>query len=118
VAQLSNFHHRRGLITAMADMNPYVAPTATINAASTAEALPGMAACPKCQGPAAARVKFTWWGGALGPKLFNVVRCGGCQTQYNGKTGGKLTKTIAVYQVVALAFFGTLTYLFVTNYLP
>jgi hypothetical protein len=102
----------------MREINPYSAPGATINPAAMAAALPGMAACPKCQGPAVAKVKFTWWGGALGPKLFNVVRCGGCNGQYNGKTGGSLTRTIIVYQVVAVAFFGTLTYLFLTRYLP
>ncbi len=101
----------------MREINPYSAPAATINAGAVAAALPGMAACPKCQGPAVTKVKFTWWGGALGPKLFNVVRCGGCSTQYNGKTGGSLTKTIIVYQAIAIAVFGSLTYLFLTQYL-
>lgn len=101
----------------MAEINPYSAPAATINAGSVAAALPGMAACPKCQGAAVAKVKFTWWGGALGPKLFNVVRCGGCNCQYNGKTGASLTRTIIVYQVIAIAVFGSLTYVFLTEYL-
>ena len=101
----------------MAEINPYSAPAATINAGSVAAALPGMAACPKCQGAAVAKVKFTWWGGALGPKLFNVVRCGGCNGQYNGKTGASLTRTIVVYQIIAIAVFGSLTYVFLTEYL-
>ena len=101
----------------MREINPYSAPAATINTGSTAHALPGMAACPKCHGPAVMKVEFTWWGGALGPKLFNVVRCGGCNGQYNGKTGGSLTRTIIVYQAIAIAVFGSLTYLFLTQYL-
>jgi hypothetical protein len=101
----------------MREINPYSSPAATINPGATGAALPGTAACPKCQGPAVAKVKFTWWGGALGPKLFNVVRCGGCNRQYNGKTGASLTTTIIVYQVIAVAVFGTLTYLFLTRYL-
>jgi hypothetical protein len=55
-------------------------------------------------------VGFNWWGGALGPRLFHVVRCDQCRAQYNGRTGGSLTKVIIVYQgialVVAVALFG------------
>lgn len=96
----------------MPEINPYSAPAAAINANSSAPALPGMLPCPKCKGPPVSKVGFTWWGGALGPKLFSVVRCGGCKTQYNGKTGTSLTKTIIVYQLVAVAVFGGLTFLY------
>jgi hypothetical protein len=49
--------------------------------------------------------------GVLGPKLFHVVRCAGCQKSYNGKTGGSLTWTIAIYQVVAIGIIAAFSYL-------
>ncbi|MEO8041040.1 MAG: hypothetical protein ABI646_00400 [Acidobacteriota bacterium] len=33
--------------------------------------------CPKCGGPAA-KLKFTWWGGILGPKMLTHVKCTSC----------------------------------------
>jgi hypothetical protein len=83
----------------MATVNPYQPPSAPLDAPNLA----GTAvACPKCGSQEASKVGFTWWGGALGPRLFRVLRCAQCRTQYNGKTGGKLTKTILIYQGVAL----------------
>ncbi len=58
------------------------------------------APCPRCNQAQAAKVGFTWWGGVLGPRMLNVVRCLGCGTQYNGKTGGTLTSGIIVYTLV------------------
>jgi hypothetical protein len=46
-------------------------------------------------------VRYTWWGGALGPKLFTHVKCGQCGEQYNGKTGGSNSRNIAIYLVVS-----------------
>ena len=46
------------------------------------------APCPSCQGKEATKVKFTWWGGLLGAKLGNVVKCNACSRSYNGKPGG------------------------------
>lgn len=86
----------------MAD--PYLPPTAPID--PTSPALPAVAKCPKCGGTAATKVNFTFWGGALGPRLFHVVRCDGCRTQYNGRTGGSLTGVIVLYQVVIIAIAG------------
>lgn len=77
--------------------NAYAPPTAT---AALAPAGPTWAACPKCQASNAVPVSFTWWGGALGPKLLSVVRCLDCQTQFNGKTGQLNTKAIALYMIV------------------
>lgn len=64
------------------------------------------APCPQCQASAANRLNFTWWGGALGPKMLNHVKCGNCGAKYNGKTGGSNTGGILVYTVVTgiLAF--------------
>jgi hypothetical protein len=96
----------------VSDQNPYQAPTAPIG---TGAAFVDAAPCPRCGGQQASKAKFTWWGGALGPKLFHVVRCGQCRTQYNGRTGGKLTRVIVVYQLVAVALIGLITWAWLTN---
>jgi hypothetical protein len=59
--------------------------------------------CPKCAG-AAERVKFTWWGGLLGPKLLTHVKCTGCNYKYNGKSGKDNTTGIIVYSVIVAIF--------------
>jgi hypothetical protein len=58
------------------------------------------AACPKCRQSNARQLSFTWWGGALGPKLLTHVKCESCGTKYNGKTGGDNTAGIAIYFAV------------------
>lgn len=64
------------------------------------------APCPKCRNAAAERVKFTWWGGVLGPKLLAHVKCGACGHAYNGKSGKDNTTGIAIYfAVIALLAF-------------
>ena len=45
------------------------------------------APCPNCGQSNSQKVSFTWWGGALGPRLFTHVKCQNCGTEYNGKTG-------------------------------
>lgn len=57
--------------------------------------------CPTCGSYDVRKVPFTWWGGALGPALLTHVRCQGCGTQYNGKTGLSNTAAIAVFLVAA-----------------
>ena len=47
--------------------------------------------------------RFTWWGGALGPRLLTHVKCHVCGNKYNGKTGGDNIAGIIVY---SLAGFG------------
>ncbi|MBI1372935.1 MAG: hypothetical protein GC159_09265 [Phycisphaera sp.] len=66
------------------------------------------AACPSCSERKATKVSFTWWGGVIGPSLFTHVKCGGCGTCYNGKTGKSNATAIVVYTIVVLAVFGTL----------
>ena len=56
--------------------------------------------CPKCGSTDAKKVTFTWWGGLLGPKLFNHVKCLDCGTTYNGKTGQSNTRNIVIYTLV------------------
>ena len=58
--------------------------------------------CPKCGGVNIQKVGFTWWGGILGPALFNHVKCNSCGTAYNGKTGQSNTVGITIYILVTL----------------
>ena len=55
--------------------------------------------CPKCGG-ASERLKFTWWGGVLGPKILNHVKCTSCGNKYNGKSGKDNTTGIVIYSVI------------------
>ena len=59
------------------------------------------AQCPKCSSKIAQEVRFTWWGGALGPKLFNHVKCQTCGKTYNGDTGKDNNMYIAIYFIVS-----------------
>lgn len=58
------------------------------------------ARCAKCGGSNAEAVKFTWWGGVLGPKLLSHVKCQNCGNKYNGKSGKQNTTGIAIYSIV------------------
>lgn len=60
------------------------------------------APCPECGNTWASKVGFTWWGGALGPKLFHHVKCTQCRTAYNGKTGKSNRTNILIYSVVSI----------------
>lgn len=64
------------------------------------------AACPQCGQSNAKPVNYTWWGGAIGPKMMSHVKCQNCNTQYNGKTGKSNTQSIIIYNLVVfiLAF--------------
>lgn len=59
--------------------------------------------CPKCGSVHSRAPSFTWWGGAIGPRLLNHVKCLDCGAGYNGKTGRSNTAAIIVYQIVGLA---------------
>jgi hypothetical protein len=80
------------------NLDPYRPPQAPLDDPS----IPAVAPCPKCGARSASKVGFNWWGGALGPRLFHVVQCNPCATQYNGRTGGTLTRVIILYQVTVL----------------
>lgn len=58
------------------------------------------APCPQCGGTNAEKIRFTWWGGLLGPKILKHVKCAGCGKAYNGKTGRDNTTGIVIYSVV------------------
>jgi uncharacterized protein (DUF983 family) len=58
------------------------------------------ARCPFCGALTAEKLKFTWWGGLIGPKLLSHVKCLSCGKGYNGKTGKDNTKNIVIYSIV------------------
>ena len=59
------------------------------------------AECPSCGACDATRVRWTWWGGLVGPMIINTVRCNDCGTKYNGVHGDSNTTRIVIYTVVA-----------------
>ena len=59
--------------------------------------------CPVCGGVKVKRIKWTMWGGALGPKLFNHVKCAQCKTAFNHKTGKPNTTAIITYILISVA---------------
>jgi transposase-like protein len=60
-------------------------------------------ACPKCGNKAVTKVKYTWWGGVLGPKLLHHTKCDGCNYTFNSKTGKSNTPGIILYSVIIFA---------------
>ena len=55
--------------------------------------------CPRCGDRFAKKVKFTWWGGVVGPGLLKLVKCPSCGGQFNEKTGKSALTAIIVYVV-------------------
>jgi transposase-like protein len=60
--------------------------------------------CPKCASEQAEAIGFTWWGGVVGPKMFNHVKCSKCGTNYNGKTGKSNQQAISIYVILWTIF--------------
>ena len=58
------------------------------------------AQCPKCSSSNAEQLKFTWWGGLIGPKILKHVKCNSCGAKYSGKAGKDNTSGIIIYSVV------------------
>lgn len=81
--------------------NPYASPTAA-GVKKTDKSLGEYAPCPSCQNTVAKKISFTWWGGAVGPRLFTHVKCNRCGNQYNGKTGRSNATAITIYVVVGV----------------
>ncbi|MFI5385826.1 MAG: hypothetical protein ACHQ50_06865 [Fimbriimonadales bacterium] len=46
------------------------------------------------------KIKFSWWGGVVGPGIMNLMKCESCGCQFNGKTGRPALKAIVAYNVV------------------
>lgn len=72
------------------------------------------APCPHCGRADAEKLRFTWWGGVIGPKVLNHVKCRGCGKGYNGKSGKNNTTGIVIYSaVVGVIIFGMVLAMFV-----
>lgn len=56
--------------------------------------------CPRCNSDNVHQPSYTWWGGMLGPKMFNHWICRSCGFGYNGATGESNRNKIIVYFVV------------------
>ena len=85
----------------MTDQNPYQPPAQHEVSPEPSSDLPdGWVRCPQCQGTNVQMPGFTWWGGALGQKLLDHVKCQSCSHTYNAKTGKSNTPAIVIYQVV------------------
>lgn len=65
--------------------------------------LPFQAHCPRCSSASLTKPSFTWWGGLIGPRLFNHTVCGGCSFGYNAKTGRSNRTAIAIYLALGAA---------------
>jgi len=59
--------------------------------------------CPRCGQVAGKRLRYTWWGGAVGPAMMSLTQCQACGYQFNAKTGQSTKKAVIAYNVIALA---------------
>ena len=57
--------------------------------------------CPYCSCTDPQEIKFTWWGGLLGPKMLHHVKCMQCGKAYNSKTGRSNARAITIYVIVS-----------------
>ena len=72
--------------------------------------------CPRCRMPSPQLVKFTWWGGLLGPKMLSHVKCQQCKLAYNGKTGQSNTTGIIIYSIiVGVIFFALFAFIAIAS---
>ena len=62
-------------------------------------------ACPRCNSSDIHKVKYSWWGGLIGPALVHQVRCKKCGKTYDGVTGTDVTKRMSIYIVIMIIIF-------------
>lgn len=96
------------------EQNLYAPPKTPVTAVSAAPAAieNGYVACPSCQSANVKRMSFTWWGGAIGPRILHHVKCGDCSHTYNGRSGQSNTKGIIIYSAVVMTIFLPVGYLY------
>lgn len=95
--------------------NPYASPQTPSLKPPAAWPPPGSvesAPCPQCRNAVARKIEFTWWGGLLGPRMLNHVKCLVCGTTFNAKTGRSNFTAIVLYQVITLIVIGLLFFAF------
>ena len=66
--------------------------------------------CPKCGSQFTTTVKFTWWGGLLGPKLLHHTKCNECKYLFNSKTRQSNTTAIIIYPLMVFVIIFALYY--------
>ncbi|MBK8257299.1 MAG: hypothetical protein IPK82_32075 [Polyangiaceae bacterium] len=92
-------------------MNPYAPPTHPMQGGGGPPGSPEEAVrrgmCPQCGSTNVHQPSFTWWGGVLGPKLFDHWVCRSCGFGYNGSTGlsnrGKIIAYFVILNALVLA---------------
>ncbi|MBS1720976.1 MAG: hypothetical protein JST35_11065 [Armatimonadetes bacterium] len=62
---------------------------------------PASETCPSCQSPNVTAVKYTWWGGVIGPKMLNLHKCNNCKMNFNAKTRQNANTGILLYTVIS-----------------
>ncbi|WP_460557715.1 hypothetical protein [Ferruginibacter profundus] len=72
--------------------------------------------CPKCGSESVSPVRYTWWGGLLGPKMFHHTKCESCGYRYNSKTRKSNTSAIIIYSVVLFVIAFALFYFLRNSY--
>jgi hypothetical protein len=72
--------------------------------------------CPKCGSQSVIPVKYTWWGGILGPKMFHHTKCNDCGFRYNSKTRKSNTTAIVIYSIVLFVIFFAVYYFLRASY--
>ena len=81
-------------------MNPYEAPktspTAPLSTGGSGDD------CPRCRSVDVYAPSFTWWGGMLGPRMFNHRICRACKFGFNAKTRKSNSTAIAIYTLIGL----------------
>ena len=96
--------------------NPYAAPQTPPVQPPVASWPPAganqSAPCFRCGSTYARKVDFTWWGGLLGPKMLNHVRCVQCGQAFNAKTGRSNLAAIVLYQAIVLVVIAILFFAF------
>jgi len=59
--------------------------------------------CPKCgSAEPGVPVKFTIWGGLIGPRMLHHVACPKCGAKYNGRSGQSNTRNITLFICIPL----------------
>lgn len=84
----------------MNDRNPYSSPEAAAGPAPKEGET--TAPSPSCGHTVAMRIKWTMWGGALGPNLFNHVKCLTCGATFNAAKGTSTAFGITIDLTVSL----------------
>jgi|GEM_PF-892754 len=67
-----------------------------------------MPRCPYCQHDRSRKVRFTPWGGVLGPAIMRVVACAQCGQQFSGRNGSKIEGHRRVYSIIMIVMLALL----------